>query len=161
MIVIADTTPLSELAKVGQLNLLRDIFGEIIIPQQVYHEVSQGNHPAAGIIKRQSWISVRTVSDDRKISLLQVSTKLHLGESAAIILAEELAADWLLLDDRRARQVAESKCLPIIGTIGILLLAKDEGLIPSIKEIMDNLMAQGKRISSQLYREALAIAQEL
>lgn len=160
MIVVSDTTPLSELAKVGKIDLLRDVFGEIIIPQEVYNEATRGNHPAASAVQSITWISVRTVSDPQKIFDLQAETNLHLGETAAIVLAEELGVDQILLDDRKARLVAESRNLPVIGTIGTLLLAKDEGLISSIKEILDNLRAKGKRISPKLYQEVLTEAQE-
>jgi len=61
MIVVSDTTPLSELAKVGKLDILRDVFGEIIIPQEVYNEVTRGNHPAVSEVESITWISVRTV----------------------------------------------------------------------------------------------------
>jgi len=69
MIVVSDTTPLSELAKVGKLYLLRDVFGEIIIPQEVYNEVTRGEreHPAVSAVKSITWISVRTVSDPQKV----------------------------------------------------------------------------------------------
>lgn len=160
MIVVSDTTPLSELAKVGQLDLLRDIFGQVIIRQEVYTEVTTGTHPAVRKVPLASWIEVRSVSDSQKILVLQASTDLDLGECAAIILAEEMGVDQLLLDDLNARRVAQSRNLPVIGTVGTLLLAKDEGLIPNVKDILDQLISQGARISQRLYQEALAIANE-
>jgi predicted nucleic acid-binding protein len=160
VIIVSDTTPLSELAKVGQLNLLRDMFGQVIIPEEVYNEVTTGTHPAVSAVQSATWIEVRSVSDIHKVSALQDTTQLDLGECAAIILAEELGVDQLLIDDLAARRVALSRNLPIIGTIGTLLLAKDQGLIPSVKEVLDALIAQGKRISQRLYQEALAVAQE-
>ncbi|MBC6479887.1 MAG: DUF3368 domain-containing protein [Hormoscilla sp. GM7CHS1pb] len=118
MIVVSDTTPLSELAKVGKLDLLRDVFGEIIIPQEVYNEVTRGEHPAVSAVQSITWKSVRTVSDPQKVFDLLAETNLYLGETAAIVLAEELGVNQLLLDDRKARLVAESRYLPVIGTIG-------------------------------------------
>lgn len=160
MIIVSDTTPLSELAKVGQLNLLRDIFGQVIIPEEVYNEVTTGTHPAVSAVQSATWIEVRSVSDIQKVSALQGTTKLDLGECAAIILAEELGVDQLLIDDLAARRVALSRNLPVIGTVATLLLAKEQGLISSVKEVLDALIAQGKRISQRLYHEALATAQE-
>ncbi len=160
MIIVSDTTPLSELAKVGQLNLLRDVFGRVIIPEEVYNEVTTGTHPAVSGVQSATWIEVRSVSDTQKVSALQGATNLDLGECAAIILAEELDVDQLLIDDLAARRVALSRNLPVIGTIGTLLLAKDQGLVPSVKEVLDALIAQGKRISQQLYQETLLTAQE-
>ncbi|MGB3534800.1 MAG: DUF3368 domain-containing protein [Microcoleaceae cyanobacterium] len=160
MIIVSDTTPLSELAKIGQLNLLKDVFGTLIIPQEVYQEITIGNHPAAIIVPSIDWIEVRAISSSQKVSALQTSTGLDLGECAAIVLAEELKASQILIDDRAARIVAESKNLAVIGTIGTLLLAKDRGIIPKIKPILDQLIASGKWISMSLYKQALNEAQE-
>ncbi len=160
MIVVSDTTPLSELAKVGQLNLLRDIFGQVIIPEEVYNEVTTGTHPAVSAVQSATWIEVRSITNTENVPILQGATQLDLGECAAIILAEELGVDQLLIDDLAARRVALSRNLPVIGTIGTLLLAKDQGLIPSVKEVLDALITQGKRISQQLYQETLLTAQE-
>lgn len=160
MIVIADTTPLSELAKVGQMNLLRDVFGQVIIPEEVYQEVTTGTHPAAIEVPLAMWIQVRSISDRQKLLELRITTKLGLGECTAIILAQELNADRLLLDDFPARRVAESRNLPVTGTVGTLLLAKQQGLIPNVKDVLDALIMQGKRISQALYEQALAIANE-
>ncbi|MBD2664001.1 hypothetical protein B6N60_03606 [Richelia sinica FACHB-800] len=161
MIIVSDTTPLSELAKVGKIELLRDIFGTVIIPEEVYIEVTTGNHPAVNLVKSADWIEIRAVSDLEKLSNLRIVTNLGAGECAAMILAEELEAHQLLMDDLDARRVALSRNLKIIGTIGILLVAKQQGLISSIKDILDALIAEGKHISSRLYEEALAAAHEL
>ncbi|NET62593.1 MAG: DUF3368 domain-containing protein [Symploca sp. SIO2E6] len=160
MIVISDTTPLSELAKVGQMNLLGLVFRQVILPQEVYDEVTTGTHPAVTAVKSADWIKVFSVKNPEKVSDLRALTKLGLGECAAIVLAEELNAQRLLIDDFEARQEAISRNLPVIGTVGILLLAKEQGLINSVKEILDALMAQNTRISPKLYQYALTIAQE-
>lgn len=160
MIVVSNTTPLSELAKVGQMNLLGDVFGAVIIPQEVYDELTTGMHPAATAVRSASWISVYSVSDDEKISQLQADTGLDLGECAAIILAEELGADHLLMDERAGRRVAKLRNLSVIGVVGTLLLAKQQDLIPNVKDILDELLAQGTRISLRLYQYALTTAQE-
>ncbi len=97
MIIVADTTPLSELAKVGHLNLLRDVFGQVTIPQEVYREVTTGSHPAIAVVKLATWIEVRPIFDVQKLSILQRSTNLDLGECAAIVLTEEIGADQIYL----------------------------------------------------------------
>lgn len=68
MIIVSDTTPLSELAKVGKLNLLKNIFGRVIIPEEVYNEVTTGRHPAATAVPAINWIEVHSVSDFQKVS---------------------------------------------------------------------------------------------
>ncbi len=103
MIVVSDTTPLSELAKVGRLRLLQDIFGRVIIPLEVYNEVTTGTHPAVTAVQSASWIEVQSVTDINKVLTLQTDTGLDLGECAAIVLAQELGANRLLIDERTAR----------------------------------------------------------
>jgi hypothetical protein len=100
------------------------------------------------------------VQDASQVVALRESTKIHVGEAAAIILAQELGAQQVLIDDLRARRVAKARLLPVTGTIGTLLLAKEQGLIAQVKPILDDLIALGKRISPQLYQDVLAIAQE-
>ena len=77
MIVVSDTTPLSELAKVGQLVLLRDVFGQVIVPQEVYDEVTSGTHPAVAAVRSATWIEVRSVQDASQVVALRESTKIH------------------------------------------------------------------------------------
>lgn len=160
MIVVSDTTPLSELAKAGLLNLLPDIYGSIIIPQEVWSEAIAGVHPAVSLVQSANWIEVRSVSNPQKVSELITISGLGLGECAAMILAEELGAGRVLIDDLDARKVAKSRNLPVTGTVGTLLVAKQQGLIPNVKDALDALIAGGKRISQKLYQEALTSAGE-
>jgi len=91
---------------------------------------------------------------------LKTITNLGWGECAAMILAEELEADQLLIDDLEARRVALSRNLKITGTLGILLVAKQLGLITSVQEVLAALITKGKRINTRLYQEVLSTAQE-
>jgi len=160
LIVVSDTTPLSELAKIGRLDLLREIYERVIIPQEVFDEATTGTHPATVAVPAANWIEVRVVTDSRQVLALHTSTSLGLGECAAIVLAEELNADRLLIDDLAARREAQLRNLPLIGTVAIVLLAKKLGIIPAVKTLLDDLMTQGTRISQKLYRDALSVAKE-
>jgi hypothetical protein len=160
MIVVSDTTPLSELAKVGQLVLLRDVSGRIIIPGEVYNELTAATDPTIAAVLLENWVEVRQVIDTQKVLTLRTTTKLGLGECGAINLAEELGATRLLLDDLAARKEAQRRGLPVIGTVGIVLIAKQLGLIPNIKQVLDDLIANGTRISQQLYQQTLTTAGE-
>lgn len=160
MIVVSDTTPISELAKVGYLDLLYELFEQVIIPQAVYSELTTGNHPAAEMVSTLSWLEVGQISDPKQVKVLQLTSNLDLGEVAAIILAEELKADQLLIDERAARRVAKTKQLPVIGTVGILILAKERGLIDEMKPILDAMINNGTRIGERLYLQALILSQE-
>jgi uncharacterized protein len=85
MIVVSDTTSLSELSKVNKLNLLQAVFGRVIIPQQVYEELTTGNHPAVLAVKSALWLEVRSINNSQLIEQLQLETDLDLGECSAII----------------------------------------------------------------------------
>ncbi len=160
MIIVSDTTPISELAKVDHLNLLPKLFGKVVIPQGVFDELQVGEHPAAKLVQNLSWLEVVTVDNQQLVRELQQSFKLDLGESEAIALAEEISASGLLIDERAARKVAMAQKLPLIGTVGILLLAKRRGLLDSVKDVLDEMQEQGMRISDRLYVQVLTLAQE-
>ncbi|MDB9458771.1 DUF3368 domain-containing protein [Dolichospermum circinale CS-1225] len=160
MIIVSDTTPISELAKVDHLNLLPKLFGKVVIPQGVFDELQVGEHPAAKLVQNLSWLEVVTVDNQQLVRELQQSFKLDLGESEAIALAEEISASGLLIDERAARKVAMARKLPLIGTVGILLLAKRRGLLDSVKDVLDEMQEQGMRISDRLYVQVLTLAQE-
>lgn len=158
--IVSNTTPISELAKIGQLELLRALYQRILIPEQVYQELTTGQHPAKSIVPAASWIEVRQLQNTQTFVALCADPYLDLGECAAITLAEELQADRLLVDDLAARREAQKRGLPIIGTLGILLGAKQQGLVPNLKDLLDDLFANGTWISRKLYREMLAAADE-
>ena len=160
MLIVSDTTPISELAKVAHLDLLPKLFGKVVIPQGVFNELQIGQHPAAKIVQNLSWLEVVTVDNQQVVEELQKSFKLHLGESEAIALAEEIRASELLIDEKAARKVAMARKLPLIGTVGILLLAKRRGLLDSVKDVLDEMQVQGMRISERLYVQVLTLAEE-
>jgi uncharacterized protein len=160
VIVVSDTTPISELAKIGRLALLRDVYQRVIIPQEVYDEAMAGPHVVVAATQSATWIEVLAVSDSNKVLALHASTPLGLGECAALILAEEVGAQRLLMDDRAGRREAGRRGLPVTGTIGTLLVAKQLGFIPSVKDVLDELIANGTRISPALYGDALALVGE-
>ena len=160
MIVVSDTTPLSELAKVDKLDLLYQVYGEILIPQEVYDEVTTGDHPAIAQVQAVKWLRIQAVAQPALVAELQNSTRLGKGECAAMILAEEHQAAQLLIDDLDARRVALSRNLPVIGTIGTILLAKQRGLIGSVKNVLICMVKNGTRISPRLYQSAIAAAGE-
>lgn len=161
MIVVSDTTPISELAKVNYLNLLPKLFGRVMIPQGVHDELTTGNHPAALRVRELSWLDVVTVNNRLVVKELQQVGNLDLGESEAIALAEEMNADRLLIDEKAARRVATARNLPIIGTMGVLLLGKRQGELENVKDVLDQMQQQGTRISNRLYTRVLILAREM
>jgi len=148
------------LAKVGRLSLLGDVYGHLIVPEEVFAEITTGTHPAARVIHSVAWLQVEPVKDPQDVLDLATAAGLGVGECAAIILAEELSADLTLIDDLPARQFALSRGLRLGGTIGTLLTAKQMGILPRVKDVLDQLISQGTHISRHLYQIALSAAGE-
>lgn len=162
MKVVANSTPLIGFSKIRQLELLRDVYGSIIIPEEVYTEVvidGAGESGAAEVAAAQ-WISYQAVTDKNQVRILHNTTPLGLGECGTIVLAEEIDAQRVIIDDHTARRVAMTRGLPIIGIVGVLLVAKTRHIIPDVKPILDNLRDHGTRISQRLYHQTLTTAGE-
>lgn len=163
MIIVSDSTPLIALDAINSLDLLSSLYTNIHIPEAVYHEVAiaGAGRTGATVVSAAPWIKCHQVTDRSAVIELQNEWRLHLGETEAIVLAQELHAERVLLDDRIARRVARQRLgLPVVGTIGVLLLAKDANLIPTIRPALDDLLNAGIYLDSNLYREALRLAGE-
>lgn len=160
MIVVSDTSAISNLAAIGQLELLHQIYEHIIIPMAVYQELlnSGNNEPGALALQTCNWIKARSVSN----SSLKQTLSIHLdeGEAEAITLAVELSAERLIIDERRGRNEALKLGLKVTGILGILLAAKQQGLITQVKPLLDDLMAQGFWMRQELYAEVLQLSGE-
>ena len=162
MKIVTNSTPLIELSKIKQLELLREVYGAILVPEEVYIEVvvDGTGKPGAAEVEAAGWIYRQSVVDKEQIRTLQSQHSLHLGECATIVLAQEINAEQVILDDNAARREAIARGLPVIGTVGVLLVAKVQRIIPSVRPILDSLRAQGARISQDLYYQVLARAGE-
>ncbi len=161
MIIISDTSCIINLAQVGELELLPKIFNEIVIPQAVYDEiVLKGNNRAgAHEIKQATWIKIKQHTN--KTLYQELRADLDEGEAEAITLAIELKADLLIIDEDKGRRIAESKHLNYTGLLGVLIRAKQKGLLTEVKPVLDNLIQKAKfRISSELYKEVLMLVNE-
>src|SRR6266581_1326882 len=162
MNVVADSSPLISLAAISSLNLLKSLYGEIIIPEAVYREVTIAGRgmPGSAEISRALWIKRQSVKDRKSAEELLSRARLDDGESEAIVLATEINAALLLLDDREARKYAKQQQLPVSGTLGVLLAAKGHGLISSVRPALDNLLTAGFHLAPFEYRNALRKAGE-
>ena len=145
-VVIADSSCLIGLSKIGKLEVLRDLFGEIRIPPAVYHEVVVRGAGRAGAdqVKSASWIRQQAAQDDLAVRALRVN-QLGLGECESMVLALEQQADFLILDDAAARRVALALDLPVIGTIAVLHKAAEKGLLPDLPAVLHCLQQAGFR----------------
>jgi predicted nucleic acid-binding protein len=163
MIVVSDTSPLSGLAIVGYLGLLEQLYGRVLIPSGVWHELQRGGEddPRITDVLGLDWIKVGDPTNQQLVNVLQTERHLDRGESEAIALALEVNAEELLIDERLGRREAIDLGLSITGLLGILLVAKRRGLITQIRPIMDSLIVEANfRIGANLYREVLAAAGE-
>lgn len=158
MVVISDTSIITNLIQLDQLSLLSQLFGNIIIPQKVFDELAKipGQVEMIGQI---DWIEVKAISD--KSLFDQIVQNLDPGETEAIVLAIELHADALLIDEKKGRKIAQAHGITITGLLGILVDAREENLIPAVKPVLDRLIFDiGFRISPKLYREILEKVKE-
>ena len=160
MIVVADATPLIYLAAIGKFDLLRILYGRINIPAAVYDEVvTQGaGRWGAAETAAAGWIDRATVHDPTKLTGLQAH--LDSGESEVVVLAEELHADLVLMDESAGRRELSQRGLAFIGTVGVLTQAKRRGLIAALKPELDQLRVCGFYLTDHLYRACLSAVGE-
>ena len=141
MLVISDTSPISNLLLVKQLELLHALFGEVVVPPAVDVEVRRlkelGEDTAA--YEYSTWIKVQSPASSSWVEHFLLS--LDEGESEAIALAKEIHCDLLLIDERRGTRIAKSQGLQTIGLLGVLSKAKEKGLIKSVRPLLEDLEA--------------------
>ena len=156
MLVVSDTGPIISLLKVNRLELLRDLYEQVIVPTAVFDELT-GN-PAflneANRVRECGYIVNKSVDNALYVSSLRRGMGLDAGESEAIALADELMADVLLIDEQNGRMVARNMGLSITGTIGILADAYESKLLSGVEveECMTVLRVHSRYIGSDLYK---------
>jgi predicted nucleic acid-binding protein len=154
MIVVSNTTPLIGLAAIQRLDLLRDIFGKVHIAEAVHQEAISIEAELAAV----DWIEIVKIKDQLAVDVLL--DELDLGEAETIILARELGADWVLMDEKKGRRKLTQLGLSKIGTVGILLKAKQLGLLAIIQPDLEKLRHQGFSISQPVIDALLKQAGE-
>ena len=139
--VIVNSTPLIVLGNIGYLWVLKELYGEIIVPKAVFDEVTIQDDAAGNLLKLETWIKVdeSAVGADRKM----YRARLHAGEVEVMILAQSQPADIVIIDDNEAKKTAKYLGLDVIGTLGVLMVARRRGIIPSLKEILERLDSVG------------------
>lgn len=157
--VIVNSSPIIALSMIHQIELLWTLFDEVIVPEGVYHEISvsagKNNYGKAELESavQEKNIRMYSVRDAALVSTLL--GRLHRGEIEVIVGGREQRVNFVLLDDMTARKMAEAFSLVPIGTIGILRLAKKQGILESIKSYLDVLRRKEFRVSDKIYDEIL------
>ena len=153
-IIIADSSPLIGLARIGHLQLLRKLAQRVVVPRAVWTEVTsaQADAPGAREVAKETWIEVQDADPQLVAPLLILVGR---GEAEAIALAQREPNAVLLLDDLRARKLAERLKLRRMGTVALLGQAKQAGLIEKLKPCLDSLLASGIFIRQELISAAL------
>lgn len=156
--VVANNTPLSALWAIGRLDLLEALFGEILIPHEVASEFL-----AAEALARQRdlaaapWIKVTPIRDRRRVVAY---ANLDLGEAEVLALGEETNARLLVIDEDKGRRFARRLGFPVIGTLGVLLLAKERDLLERVAPAIEELRDVGLYLAPSLVAKVLCLAGE-
>jgi predicted nucleic acid-binding protein len=158
--LVCDTTIPLYLGRIGQIDLLPALYAPIYIPDQVCLELDMGRVLRPDTINPRSLVWVELVSVSQALIDSLPPNRLGKGEQAVIAYAQAHRDYVAGMDDLRARQLAEAIGLKATGTLGILLRAKQAGLISALQPLVDDITAQGFRLSPELHRDVLGLAGE-
>jgi predicted nucleic acid-binding protein len=150
-VIVSDASPLIVLLKTNNLFILKDLFEKITVPTAVYKEITAKEQEKI-IFDKIEWIETRNIKNTQENVLLE--KLIDKGEAQAIVLAKELKTT-LLLDDAKARKYAKLLNVEVIGTLGLLKIAKNRGVIPSVKKIISGMLAEGYYIEDKLVTQIL------
>jgi predicted nucleic acid-binding protein len=148
-IIIADTSCFILLDKIGSLRIIFELFGEVTTTREVQNEFGK---------QLPEWVRIETVKDINQQSILEA--EIDKGEASAIALAIERTNSLLILDDLKARKLATKLKLQFTGTLGVFLKAKQIGIIPSIRSIIEKIQQTDFRFSEKVFQEILKTANE-
>lgn len=156
--VVVNSTPLVAFWSIGRLDILRGLFGEIMIPSAVRDEfLSAEKESRRKTLRDESWIQVVALENPNRAA---VYAGLDEGEAQVLVLAEEQNASLVLIDERKARRYAERLKLPLSGTLDVLLLAKEEGIISAVSPFLKAIREAGLYLHEDLIEQVLKLAGE-
>ncbi len=160
-IVVVNTSPIIYLSSINQISLLKKLFQKVFIPYAVNQEVMSGGKDVFGVreIKNKKWIKTKKI--ENKLAKRYLLTDIDDGEAEVIVLAEELKASTIIMDDRLGRKIAKLRGFNVIGTLRILITAKEKSLITEVKPLIKKLKEVGFWISNDVYKAILKQSKEL
>lgn len=148
--IISDTSCFIILSNIGELDILHQVYGQIITTMEIANEYGE---------TLPDWVEIVNAVDKSKQQLLEM--QIDKGESSAIALALETPNSMIILDDQKARRIAEKLGIAYTGTIGVIIKAKLLGIIPSIKPILEKIKQTDFRLSADIEIQALKESKEL
>jgi predicted nucleic acid-binding protein len=157
MILVADASALIALSVCDSLDLLDALFGDVVVPEAVYLEVAVAGKPESGRLQSYLHGKVRPVNMQNFVYLDAFADA---GETAAMLLYKEIAADYLLVDDKRGRKVAKINQIKTIGSLGVLLQAKRAGLISAVAPLLNLIVQSPVFLNKELLKTVLDLAGE-
>lgn len=157
MKVVSNASPLITLARIGHLDSLHKLYGAVHIPTVVYDEVviAGSGMPGATAVSRADWIHVSAVQDLDRLANTITRTGLGAGEISAVLLAKELAADLMIMDEWKGRKLAFEEGLTVVGCIGILEELCRRGEIKDLRQIYQELLRQNIRVDLRTLQDSL------
>jgi len=156
--VVSNTTPIISLSSIGKLEILNELFEEVIIPEAVYNELKTKKRYGYNEVEAD-YIKVKSIKGKKYRDLLL--SQMDLGEAETIVLATELNADIVLIDDNIGYKIAKNSGFFVIRTLSVLLKAKDQGIINGIKPLLDEMISKGRWYSKKVYNHVLKKSGEL
>ena len=161
MIIVSDTSPISNLLVIDKLVLLQKVFSKVFIPDQVYMEILRLGDFNFDLkdFRKADWIIRKSIHDLATYQALIKSV--DAGEAEAVTLANELHADYILIDEKKGRTIAHQYNIKTLGLPGVLLKAKQQRHVPQVKTILDQLRNEADFwITEELYLQTLKLAGE-
>ena len=157
--IVVNSTPLIILCGIGRLCVLKELYNEITIPEAVFKEVTAKEDSACMQIKASDWIHVGRVKNQSEKKMYKA--KLHSGEVEVMILAQEMDADLVIIDDNAAKKTAKYLGLDVTGTLGVLIKASHMGMIDDIASVICEMKSAGFYISDSVERMVLEQAEKI
>ncbi|HUS89001.1 MAG TPA: DUF3368 domain-containing protein [Desulfosporosinus sp.] len=159
-IVIVNSTPIIALSSIHKLDLLRELYSEVIIPKAVHDEVmvKKDSETQLSLARAKDWVLTKNISNSETKKFFKV--QLHDGEVEVMLLGKELAADLLVIDDYTAREYAKYLEFKVTGTLGVILKAKENGILKEVKPLFSDLIDNGIYIGDKLLANILKMAGE-
>ena len=156
--IISNTTPILSLLKIDKLELLKELYGVVIIPFAVYLEIEEGKEkPFYQDLTLLDWVEIQKIKNpNSREDLIDLDD----GEAEVLILAKETNADLVILDEILGRRYAKQFDINVTGTIGLLIKAKEKGLISSLKNLLSEFVEKGTWLNPKLISKALKMANE-